>query len=130
MPSTRDQLIRRQTSPASLECATQLLQLEAPQPPSTVSETQQATTNVIKHPVYTPGSEVVATPGGGLPVVVWIRGGGHIEGAASEFNGADQIIDSNYGIISVIVQYRFGLFGFLPGKAAKEGGALNVGLRT
>ncbi|KAG1888833.1 Alpha/Beta hydrolase protein [Suillus subluteus] len=78
--------------------------------------------------VYTPGSEVVATPGGGLPVVVWIHGGGYIEGAASEFSGADLIIDSSYGVITVLVQYRLGLFGFLPGEAVKEGGALNAGL--
>ncbi|KAG1838524.1 Alpha/Beta hydrolase protein [Suillus subalutaceus] len=78
--------------------------------------------------VYTPGSEVVATPGGGLPVVVFIHGGGYIEGAASEFSGADLIIDSSYGVITVLVQYRLGLFGFLPGEAVKEGGALNAGL--
>jgi carboxylesterase type B len=54
---------------------------------------------------------VVATPGGGLPVVVWIHGGGYLEGAASEFNGADLITDSNHGVITVLVQYRLGLFG-------------------
>ncbi|KAG1838521.1 Alpha/Beta hydrolase protein [Suillus subalutaceus] len=78
--------------------------------------------------VYTPGSEVVATPAGGLPVVVWIHGGGYIEGAASEFSGADLILDSSYGVITVLVQYRLGLFGFLAGEAVKEGGALNAGL--
>jgi carboxylesterase type B len=78
--------------------------------------------------VYTPGSGVVATPGGGLPVVVWIHGGGYIEGAASEFNGANLITESNHSVISVLVQYRLGLFGFLPGEAVKEGGALNAGL--
>ncbi|KAG1811208.1 Alpha/Beta hydrolase protein [Suillus subaureus] len=78
--------------------------------------------------VYTPGSEVVATPGGGLPVVVWIHGGGYIEGAASDYNGADLIVHSNHGAITVLIQYRLGLFGFLPGEAVKEGGALNAGL--
>ncbi|KAG1843467.1 Alpha/Beta hydrolase protein [Suillus subalutaceus] len=78
--------------------------------------------------VYTPGSEVVATPGGGLPVVVFIHGGGYIEGAASDFNGADLIVDSNHGVISVLIQYRLGVFGFLSGEAVKEGGALNAGL--
>ncbi|KAG1834979.1 Alpha/Beta hydrolase protein [Suillus subalutaceus] len=79
--------------------------------------------------VYTPGSKVVATPGGGLPVVVFIHGGGYITGAASVFNGADLIVDSNHGVITVLIQYRLGLFGFLPGKAVKEGGALNAGLQ-
>jgi carboxylesterase type B len=99
--------------------------------------------------VYTPGSEVVATPAGGLPVVVWIHGGGYIEGAASTFNGADLIKESNYGVVTVLVQYRLGLFGmclllplvfstlrcihyvlgFLSGEAVKQGGALNAGIR-
>ncbi|KAG0695327.1 Alpha/Beta hydrolase protein [Suillus ampliporus] len=78
--------------------------------------------------VYTPGSEVVANPSGGLPVVVWIHGGGYIQGAASLYNGADLIMESNHGVITVIVQYRLGLFGFLPGEAVRAGGALNVGL--
>ncbi|KAG0695774.1 Alpha/Beta hydrolase protein [Suillus ampliporus] len=125
----------------------------APQPPSTISGVQQATTqpnecyqslggpspiNLLESAsvrkravsqsedclflnVYTPGSEVVATPSGGFPVVVWIPGGG-------SFNGANLIMESNHGVITVIPQYRIGLFGFLAGKAVKEGGALNVGL--
>ncbi|KAG0708779.1 Alpha/Beta hydrolase protein [Suillus ampliporus] len=125
----------------------------APQPPSTIYGVQQATTqpnacyqavvgisstnpfestsmrkravsqseDCLFLNVYTPGSEVVATPAGGLPVVVWIHGGGL-------FNGADLIMESNHGVITVMVQYRLGLFGFLPGEAVKEGGALNVGL--
>jgi carboxylesterase type B len=101
--------------------------------------------------VYTPGSEVVATPAGGLPVVVWIHGGGYIGGAASSYNGADLIKESNHGVVTVLVQYRLGLFGmclllplvfkhtlrcihcrlgFLSGEAVKEGGALNAGIRT
>ncbi|KAG0695320.1 Alpha/Beta hydrolase protein [Suillus ampliporus] len=78
--------------------------------------------------VYTPGSEVVSNPSGGLPVVVWIHGGGYIRGAASLYNGADLVMESNHGVITVAIQYRLGLFGFLPGEAVKEGGALNVGL--
>ncbi|KAJ8589766.1 alpha beta-hydrolase [Rhizopogon salebrosus TDB-379] len=78
--------------------------------------------------VYTPGSEVVTAPSGGLPVVVWIHGGGYVEFAASPFNGADLIIESNHGVITVLIQYRLGLFGFLAGEAVKEGGALNAGL--
>jgi carboxylesterase type B len=35
----------------------------------------------------------------------------YVEGAASSFNGADLIIESNHGVITVIVQYRLGLFG-------------------
>jgi hypothetical protein len=100
--------------------------------------------------VYTPGSEVVAMAGG-LPVIVWIHGGGYIQGSANLYNGADLIMDSNYGVITVVIQYRLGLFGmpllsplgfkcilrcmhcrlgFLSGEAVKEGGTSNAGLRT
>ncbi|KAG1739930.1 Alpha/Beta hydrolase protein [Suillus paluster] len=78
--------------------------------------------------VYTPGRQVVATPSGGLPVVVWIHGGGYIEGAANLYNGENLIMESNHGVITVVLQYRLGLFGFLPGEAVKEGGVLNAGL--
>ena len=30
--------------------------------------------------------------------------------------------------MAVFIQYRLGLFGFLPGEKVKEGGALNAGL--
>ena len=33
------------------------------------------------------------------------------------------------GVIVVIIQYRLGLFGFLPGQKVKDGGQLNAGLR-
>ncbi|KAG2139720.1 Alpha/Beta hydrolase protein [Suillus clintonianus] len=78
--------------------------------------------------VYTPGSQVVATASGGLPVIVYIHGGGYILGAASLYNGAELIVESNYGVITVVLQYRLGLFGFLAGEAVKEGGAPNAGL--
>ncbi|KAH7920758.1 alpha/beta-hydrolase [Leucogyrophana mollusca] len=134
------------------------LRWAAPQPPATVSGVQQATeqpnecyqapmgnasTNSFTLSkravsesedclflnVYTPGDAVAsASSGEGLPVVVWIHGGGYTEGAASSFNGADLIVDANYGVITVLIQYRLGVFGFLPGEAVKEGGALNAGL--
>ncbi|KAG2035335.1 Alpha/Beta hydrolase protein [Suillus americanus] len=78
--------------------------------------------------VYTPGSVVVTTPSGGLPVVVFIHGGGYISGAANLYDGTDLIVGSDYGVITVILQYRLGLFGFLAGQAVKEGGAPNAGL--
>ncbi|KAH7920073.1 alpha/beta-hydrolase [Leucogyrophana mollusca] len=140
------------------------LRWAAPRPPATVSGVQKATeqpnecyqapegiasTNPLALSqravsqsedclylnVYTPGDTVTpASSGEGLPVVVWIHGGGYIEGAASgfdgPFNGADLIVDSNYGVITVLIQYRLGVFGFLPGKAVKEGGVLNAGLRN
>ncbi|OAX44700.1 alpha/beta-hydrolase, partial [Rhizopogon vinicolor AM-OR11-026] len=132
------------------------LRWEAPQPPLTTSSVQQATTQPggcytalpgaapnnpqIMGPtdnesedclflnVHVPGGQVVPSPSGGLPVVVWVHGGGYISGAASGYDGGDLIKHSNYGVIVVVIQYRLGLFGFLAGKAVKEGGALNAGL--
>ncbi|KAG1731964.1 Alpha/Beta hydrolase protein [Suillus paluster] len=78
--------------------------------------------------VYTPGSEVVVAPSGGLPVVVWIHGGGYISGAANLYNGAELIMKSKHGVITVVLQYRLGLFGFLAGEVVKDGGVPNAGL--
>ncbi|OJA14238.1 hypothetical protein AZE42_11559 [Rhizopogon vesiculosus] len=95
--------------------------------------------------IFIPGSEVVATPSGGLPVVVWIHGGGYIYGGAVGTEGTDLILHANYGVIVVSIQYRLGVFGmsspflcvlkcthcglgFLAGEAVKKGGALNAGL--
>ncbi|KAH7921897.1 alpha beta-hydrolase [Leucogyrophana mollusca] len=64
----------------------------------------------------------------GLPVIVWIHGGGYVSGPSSIFDGADLIKNSNNGVVVVVIQYRLGLFGFLAGKAVKAGGALNAGL--
>ncbi|KAF9544962.1 alpha/beta-hydrolase [Agrocybe pediades] len=62
-----------------------------------------------------------------LPVVVYIHGGGYAAGAAG-IAGNDLIRESGEGVVSVLIQYRLGLFGFLPGRKVKEGGSLNAGL--
>lgn len=71
----------------------------------------------------------------------------YIAGAAKDYDGADLVRASNNGVITVVMQYRLGLFGmsflhlfiiqrahgppgFLAGAAVKEGGSLNAGLRT
>lgn len=77
--------------------------------------------------VYTPGALPTTEK---LPVLVWIHGGGYIAGSANGFNGIDLIRESSGGLVVVIIQYRLGLFGFLPGTKVKEGGALNAGLCT
>ncbi|KZT64879.1 alpha/beta-hydrolase [Daedalea quercina L-15889] len=75
--------------------------------------------------VYTPGQ---IQPNASLPVLVWIHGGGYIAGAASTFTGQDIIKESDYSVVTVIIQYRLGLFGFLPGSEVQANGALNAGL--
>jgi len=55
--------------------------------------------------------------------------GGYVAGGASSFDGNDLIRESGEGVVVVIIQYRLGVFGFLPGQKVKDGGALNAGLR-
>ncbi|KAJ7077237.1 Alpha/Beta hydrolase protein [Mycena epipterygia] len=134
------------------------LRFRAPQPPTNTTGVQQATTEpnecfqaptglsptnplekrateivatedclFLKYCVYYP-SNAAGTPIGDLPTLVWIHGGGYLAGAASSFNGEDIIRQSNRGVVVVIIQYRLGVFGFLPGAAVKRNGALNAGL--
>ena len=50
-------------------------------------------------------------PGGGLPVLVWIHGGGYLTGNA--LLDADGVAIARHGIVVVSVGYRLGGFGFL-----------------
>ncbi|KAJ7082934.1 Alpha/Beta hydrolase protein [Mycena belliarum] len=132
------------------------LRFRAPQPPANMTGVQQATIEpnecfqasdgvAATNPLRSRASQIIATedclflnvhypsdaagtPIGNLPTIVWIHGGGYIAGAASSFNGEDLIRQSNHGIVTVIIQYRLGVFGFLPGAEVKKNGALNAGL--
>ncbi|KAJ7574029.1 Alpha/Beta hydrolase protein [Mycena floridula] len=75
--------------------------------------------------VYIPGNLSIAKD---LDVVVWIHGGGYVGGGGLDFTGDDLVHESENGVIAVVIQYRLGVFGFLPGEAVKKGGALNAGL--
>lgn len=75
--------------------------------------------------VYVPGPKV--NPDANLPVIFWIHGGGYQEGDGTD-PGKDLLPISGNGIVVVTVQYRLGVFGFLPGQNVKAGGALNAGL--
>ncbi|KAF7288358.1 Carboxylic ester hydrolase [Mycena chlorophos] len=77
--------------------------------------------------VYSPS----LTPKKLLPTLVWIHGGGnlrYLEGAASDYNGTELVIESNHNLVVVIIQYRLGLFGFLAGQEIHDHGAANAGL--
>ncbi|KAF7335495.1 Carboxylic ester hydrolase [Mycena venus] len=132
------------------------LRFRAPQPPANVTGVQQATvepnqcfqaSNGVSptNPLETRAPEVISTedclflnvyypsdaagtPVEKLPVLVWIHGGGYLAGQASAYNGEDVIDQSNRGLVVVIIQYRLGVFGFLPGAKVKANGALNAGL--
>ena len=73
----------------------------------------------------------------------------YVSGNISSFPVEDFVKGSNYGLLSVAIQYRLGVFGelwiadsiwrtggslkhlagFLPGQKIKDGGILNAGLR-
>ncbi|KAI0033945.1 alpha/beta-hydrolase [Vararia minispora EC-137] len=68
-----------------------------------------------------------------LPVVAWIHGGGYTAGSIggsvpAPFPAQTFVHSSNGSLVSVQIQYRLGAFGFLPGKAVADDGALNAGL--
>jgi len=62
-----------------------------------------------------------------LPVVFWIHGGGYMAGNA-DMTGEDLVHNSQDQVVAVLIQYRLGLWGFLPGSEVKKNGDLNVGL--
>ncbi|KAJ6470437.1 alpha/beta-hydrolase [Mycena sanguinolenta] len=130
------------------------LRFRAPQPPLNMTGVQQATTvpnacsqgttgrspinpfetraateteDCLFLNVYYP-SNAAGAPPSKLPTLVWIHGGGYLEGEASSSNGEDIINQSARGVVVVLIQYRLGIFGFLSGTAVKENGALNAGL--
>ncbi|KAF8058209.1 Alpha/Beta hydrolase protein, partial [Lyophyllum atratum] len=102
------------------------LRWQPPHPPATTpgvqkAETQPATCffGLTKASVYLPGQ---ISQDKRLPVVVWIHGGGYVSGSASGFTGSDiqdgkdLIRAASNGVVVVVLQYRLGVFGFLPGK--------------
>ncbi|KAL4998921.1 Alpha/Beta hydrolase protein [Aspergillus recurvatus] len=71
---------------------------------------------------------VYAAPGAsGLPVLVWIHGGGYgLFGAA--YDPSAMMETNGNRFITVEIQYRLGAFGFLSSEKIKERGQLNAGL--
>ncbi|KAL1946074.1 hypothetical protein VTO73DRAFT_15201 [Trametes versicolor] len=70
--------------------------------------------------------------GAGLPVMVWIYGGGFQSGDASGYDGTGfAIAGINRGtpILYVNLNYRLGVLGFPQGQEATSRGALNLGLK-
>ncbi|KAL4905310.1 hypothetical protein BDW74DRAFT_185327 [Aspergillus multicolor] len=72
--------------------------------------------------------------GAKLPVIVWIHGGGHALGSASDIlyepDGlVKHALASGRPVIYVGINYRLGLFGFATSKTLIERKETNVGLR-
>ncbi|PQE21007.1 hypothetical protein CJF32_00005470 [Rutstroemia sp. NJR-2017a WRK4] len=67
-------------------------------------------------------------------VLVWIHGGGYIQGHKSEVGSGLGLVTTSKanggpGIVYVAINYRLGLFGWLAGSSfAKQGGTSNAGL--
>ncbi|KAK4163858.1 acetylcholinesterase [Cladorrhinum sp. PSN259] len=63
----------------------------------------------------------------GLPVMVWIHGGGY--GAGDGNQDLTKIINDNgKGFIGVSIQYRLGAFGWLASQEVKKKGVVNAGM--
>ena len=65
------------------------------------------------------------------PVLVWIHGGGYIEGSAQESQYDATMLAHAADSIVVSIEYRLGVLGFLalPQLAATDGGIGNYGIR-
>jgi carboxylesterase type B len=63
-----------------------------------------------------------------LSLTFLIDGGGYNLFAAAGLDPTEFMTTNNNAFVSVILQYRLGAFGFLPGDDVKAGGALNAGL--
>ncbi|KAJ6016647.1 secreted lipase [Penicillium sp. IBT 35674x] len=69
--------------------------------------------------------------GAGLPVLVWIFGGGFELGSTSMYDGASIVASSvtmDMPVIFVAMNYRVGGFGFMPGSEILNDGSANLGL--
>ena len=69
---------------------------------------------------------------GGLPVIVWIHGGGNVDGTAADYDGSKLATGGPLGVPTVVVtiNYRLGLLGFLahPALDAENHPFANYGL--
>ena len=80
--------------------------------------TTSTSENCLYLNVYTPTD----VGRGGLPVMVWIHGGGFTGGAGSSYDGS--VLAAQGHVIVVTINYRLGAFGFLalPGLDGKTAG--------
>jgi carboxylesterase type B len=90
------------TSPAPVPSSEDCLILDVFAPPSTMDE--------------------------GLPVLLWIHGGGYTEGNAANAGGPNFVSYSNGSMLFVSIQYRLGAYGFLSSEAVADDGSPNAAL--
>ncbi|KAJ3714553.1 Alpha/Beta hydrolase protein [Lentinula guzmanii] len=90
-----------------------------------------ATAPGVACPQVTISSTHNTTSSSKLPVMLWIYGGGLTQGASFMYPGSGIVAVSSkmdLPVITVIINYRLALWGFLGGKEAEDNGALNLGL--
>ncbi|CAE6501471.1 unnamed protein product [Rhizoctonia solani] len=67
-----------------------------------------------------------------LPVMVWIYGGGFLNGSTQGYTG-EAILNTAFQlgkpVVYLAMNYRLGIYGFPPGKQSEAAGALNLGLK-
>ncbi|WP_216216799.1 carboxylesterase/lipase family protein [Amycolatopsis aidingensis] len=90
-----------------------------PQPPGAVGEPPSANEDCLYLNVTTPRH----TRGRGLPVMVWIHGGGFTQGNGSMYGGAAL---ARRDVVLVTINYRLGVFGFLAHPALNRGPARHL----
>ncbi|CVL05264.1 related to triacylglycerol lipase II precursor [Fusarium mangiferae] len=77
--------------------------------------------------VYAP-KNATSNKDGGLPVMLWIQGGGFVQNINANYNGSGLIEATQGNMIVATFNYRVGPYGFLANHELKEEGNLNVGL--
>ncbi|EAT77727.2 hypothetical protein SNOG_14875 [Parastagonospora nodorum SN15] len=63
-----------------------------------------------------------------VPVLIWIHGGGFVQGSARSFDGAAFVANSKEPLIAVTFNYRVNSLGFMPHPVFERQGLLNLGL--
>ncbi|KAK4503306.1 hypothetical protein PRZ48_006734 [Zasmidium cellare] len=75
--------------------------------------------------VYAPAN--ATSTSNGLPVMLWIQGGGYVQDYNPNYNGTGLIEASEGNLIVVSFNYRVGPYGFLASNDLKAEGNLNAG---
>jgi para-nitrobenzyl esterase len=78
----------------------------------------QGSENCLYLNVYAPGTHAGRAR---LPVMVWIHGGGFVNGSGNDFNG--RFLAATARAIVVTINYRLGPFGWLALRSLQHGGA-------
>lgn len=92
-----------------------------PQPPST-DPLNVSTEDCLYLNVWAPPLEHAERA---LPVMVWIHGGGNVNGSTSEWAYDGQYLARNHGVVLVSIQYRLGVFGFFGAEGVGNQGLMD-----